>query len=235
MKAEVVRHPGRDPKNNPRFVITNLATLPRRSIKLPRAGRHGEPAQGTASRLEWTDELPPVPGEPVPRAADRGGVAPFQTLHPYAQGTACADAQVSTLRERLLKLAAWAERSVRRIVLHLHHVPVADDLAAHRRGGRPRAGLVPVPPSPVRPSGDVSLRDPCRISHGRIPPLARVLPSISSRRSILCPHQRGSRGHPGPCVSLHVRSRIKRARGTGKRPRRGLRSTPSSSGRRGNR
>ena len=28
MKAEVVRHPGRDPKNNPRFVITNLAARP---------------------------------------------------------------------------------------------------------------------------------------------------------------------------------------------------------------
>src|SRR5206468_12165419 len=29
------------------------------------------------------------------------------------------DAQVTTLRERLLKLAVWVERSVRRIVLHL--------------------------------------------------------------------------------------------------------------------
>ena len=43
----------------------------------------------------------------------------FQTLQAHAHGTACADAQVSTLRERLLKLAAWVERSVRRIVLHL--------------------------------------------------------------------------------------------------------------------
>jgi hypothetical protein len=34
----------------------------------------------------------------------------FQTLQAHAQGTACADAQVSTLRERLLKLAAWVER-----------------------------------------------------------------------------------------------------------------------------
>lgn len=43
----------------------------------------------------------------------------FQTLQAHAQRTACADAQVSTLRERLLKLAVWVERSVRRIVLHL--------------------------------------------------------------------------------------------------------------------
>jgi hypothetical protein len=42
----------------------------------------------------------------------------FQTLRAQAEGTACADAQVSTLRERLIKLAAWVERSVRRIVLH---------------------------------------------------------------------------------------------------------------------
>src|SRR5256885_709093 len=36
-----------------------------------------------------------------------------------AAGTACAEAQVTTLRERLLKLAVWVEGSVRRIVLHL--------------------------------------------------------------------------------------------------------------------
>src|SRR5437016_8969141 len=28
IKAEVVRHPGRDPKNNPRFVVTNLTSAP---------------------------------------------------------------------------------------------------------------------------------------------------------------------------------------------------------------
>jgi hypothetical protein len=37
----------------------------------------------------------------------------------HARGTACTDAQVSTLRERLLKLAAWVQRSARWIVLHL--------------------------------------------------------------------------------------------------------------------
>ena len=43
----------------------------------------------------------------------------FQELQRRAHGTACADAQVTTLRERLIKLAVWVERSVRRIVLHL--------------------------------------------------------------------------------------------------------------------
>jgi len=40
-----------------------------------------------------------------------------------ATGTDCAQAQVSTLRECLLKLGAWVERSVRRIVLHLPQQP----------------------------------------------------------------------------------------------------------------
>jgi hypothetical protein len=43
----------------------------------------------------------------------------YQTLQQHAGGTACARAQGSTLRERLIKLAVWVERSVRRIVLHL--------------------------------------------------------------------------------------------------------------------
>ena len=43
----------------------------------------------------------------------------FQDVQRRVQRTACADAQVLTLRERLIKLAVWVERSVRRIVLHL--------------------------------------------------------------------------------------------------------------------
>jgi len=43
----------------------------------------------------------------------------FQELRRRAAGTVCADAQVTTLRERLIKLAVWIERSARRIVLHL--------------------------------------------------------------------------------------------------------------------
>ena len=43
----------------------------------------------------------------------------FQELRRRAGKTVCADAQVTTLRERLVKLAVWVERSARRIVLHL--------------------------------------------------------------------------------------------------------------------
>lgn len=43
----------------------------------------------------------------------------LQELRRRAQGTGCTTAQVATLRERLLKLAVWVERSVRRLVMHL--------------------------------------------------------------------------------------------------------------------
>src|SRR5947208_1491268 len=43
----------------------------------------------------------------------------FQMLQGCARGTALGSAQVWTLRERLVKIAVWVERSVRRIVLHL--------------------------------------------------------------------------------------------------------------------
>ena len=43
----------------------------------------------------------------------------MQELRLRARHTACAHAQVATLRLRLLKLAAWVEVSVRRVVVHL--------------------------------------------------------------------------------------------------------------------
>jgi len=43
----------------------------------------------------------------------------WQELRLNARRTGCSRAQVSTLRERLLKIGVWIEVSVRRIVLHL--------------------------------------------------------------------------------------------------------------------
>ena len=43
----------------------------------------------------------------------------MQELRLRAAGTSLARAQVTTLRERLFKLGAWLERSVRRVVIHL--------------------------------------------------------------------------------------------------------------------
>jgi hypothetical protein len=43
----------------------------------------------------------------------------YQELRLRAARTAFRSAQVNTLREHLMKLGAWVESSVRRIVLHL--------------------------------------------------------------------------------------------------------------------
>jgi Transposase DDE domain group 1 len=121
MKAEVVRHPGRAPKNNPRFVVTNLADPPERVYQLYCArgdmeNRLKELHHGLAMDRTSCERFTANQFRVLLTAT---AYVLFQTLQAHAQGTACADAQVSTLRERLLKLAVWVERSVRRIVLHL--------------------------------------------------------------------------------------------------------------------
>jgi hypothetical protein len=122
IKAEVVRHPGRDPKNNPRFVVTNLTGAPRTIYEQIYCGRgdmenrlkelhHGLEMDRTSCSRFLANQFRVL----LTLAAD----ILFQELPRRARGTACADAQVTTLRERLIKLAVWVERSVRRIVLHL--------------------------------------------------------------------------------------------------------------------
>lgn len=120
-KAEVVCLAGREPRDNLRFVVTNLSCSPRRVYELYRQRGDCE------NRIkELHDGL----------ALDRTSCSRFganqlrvvlvtaayvlmQELRRHTHGTACADAQVWTLRERLFKLAAWIEVSVRRVVVHL--------------------------------------------------------------------------------------------------------------------
>jgi hypothetical protein len=121
IKAEVVRHPGRDPKNNPRFVVTNLAGPPEDVYQFY-CGRgdvenrlkelhHGLELDRTSCHRFLPNQFRVL--------LTLAAYVLFQDLRRRAAGTACADAQVTTLRERVLKLAVWVERSARRIVLHL--------------------------------------------------------------------------------------------------------------------
>jgi hypothetical protein len=121
IKAEVVRHPGRDPKNNPRFVVTNLPHQPETvyAIYCQRGDvenrlkelHHGLELDRTSCSRFWANQLRVL--------LTLAAYLLLQELRRRAAGGACADAQVSTLRDRLIKLAARVERSVRRIVLHL--------------------------------------------------------------------------------------------------------------------
>jgi hypothetical protein len=121
IKAEVVRLPGRDPRCNPRFVVTNLREAPatvyalycqRGDMENRLKELHDGLALGRTSCSQfWANQFRVL----LTTAAS----VLLQELRRQAQGTACANAQLSTLRERLLKLAVWVERSVRRLVLHL--------------------------------------------------------------------------------------------------------------------
>ena len=121
IKAEVVRHPGRTPKNNPRFVVTNLSLRPQAVYELYcqrgdvenrlKELHHGLEMDRTSCSTFRANQLRVL--------LSLAAYIFFQEMRRRAAKTACADAQVTTLRERLIKLAVWVERSVRRIVLHL--------------------------------------------------------------------------------------------------------------------
>jgi hypothetical protein len=121
IKAEVVRHPGREPKNNPRFVVTNLPYKPATVYAL--YCQRGD-VENRLKELHHGLEMDRTSCSKLRANQFRVLLALaayilFQELRRRAGKTACADAQVTTLRERLVKLAVWVERSARRIVLHL--------------------------------------------------------------------------------------------------------------------
>jgi hypothetical protein len=122
IKAEVVRLAGRDPRDNARFVITNLRASPRRvyeDIYCQRAEienrikelHHGLEIDRTSCTSFWANQMRVL--------LTAAAYVLIQELRARLAGTDCARAQVSTLRDRLFKLGVWVQRSVRRIVLHL--------------------------------------------------------------------------------------------------------------------
>lgn len=122
IKAEVVRHEGREAKDNARFVITNLKGSSRHLYKKVYCYRgdienrikelhHGM----EIDRTSCTDFL----ANQLRVLLTAAAYVLFQELRLSAGGGEYARAQVSTLRERLLKLGVWVEQSVRRVVLHL--------------------------------------------------------------------------------------------------------------------
>jgi len=122
IKAEVVRHPGREPKMNPRFVVTNLKGSPRRLYEKVYCAR-----AEIENRIKELHHGLEIDRTSCPRfLANQFRVlltavayVLMQELRRRAAGTSLARAQVSTLRERLLKLGARIECSVRRLVVHL--------------------------------------------------------------------------------------------------------------------
>jgi Transposase DDE domain group 1 len=122
IKAEVVRLPGREPRDNPRFVITNLRQTPRWIYEHVYCARgdienrikelhDGLQIGRTSCCRFWANQLRVF--------LTAAAYVLMQELRLRAARTACARTQVSGLRERLLKLGVHVVVSVRRIVLHL--------------------------------------------------------------------------------------------------------------------
>ncbi len=121
VKAEVVRFPDRPVRDNDRYVVTNLTLKPERVYAIYR-GRgdmenrikelhHGLELDRTSCTSFFANQFRVL--------MTAAAYVLMQELRHHAAGTDLAAAQVGTLRERLFKLAAWVDRTVRRIVIHL--------------------------------------------------------------------------------------------------------------------
>jgi hypothetical protein len=120
-KAEMVDYPGRDPRPNLRFVVTNMKRTPKGVYtwycqRGDAENRIRELKEGLAmDRTSCSSFRANQFRVQLTVAA----YVLFQELGYQARHTKYRDAQVTRLREKLLKLPAWVEETVRRVVVHL--------------------------------------------------------------------------------------------------------------------
>lgn len=130
IKAEIVRLGERAPKDNPRFVVTNLRSAPETVYQRYRQRgdvknrikelHHGLEIDRTSCTQFWANQFRVL--------LTAAAYVLLQEIRRAAARTASARAQVATLRDRLLKIGARVVASVRRIVLHMPDTfPYADD------------------------------------------------------------------------------------------------------------
>ncbi len=121
-KAEVVRAEGKKPKDNPRFVVTNMKQSPRwlyEEVYCQRGDlenrikelHYGMEIGRTSCTDFWANQFRVL--------LTAAAYILMQELRLRLARTNSARAQVSTLRERFLKIGVQVVTSVRRIVLHL--------------------------------------------------------------------------------------------------------------------
>lgn len=120
VKAEVTHIDGREPRENPRFVVTNIPQAPEKVYDFYR-GR-GE-IENRIKELLYGLEIDRTSctrflANQFRVLQSATAYVLFQELRLRARRTALGRAQVRTLREKLLKIGAWVEESVRRIVIH---------------------------------------------------------------------------------------------------------------------
>ena len=121
-KAEVLRHGTRQPKDNPRFVVTNIARVPKNiyeKIYCPRANIENRIKELKCDLHIDRTSCTSMFANQLRALLTAAAYVLLQELRIQAQDTSCANAQVSTLQLRLLKIGVWIKRTVRRVVMHL--------------------------------------------------------------------------------------------------------------------
>lgn len=121
LKAEVVRAPGKAPRDNPRFLITNLKQSPqwiyehvycqRGEIENRIKELHDLHIDRTSCHRFWANQFRVL--------LTAAAYVLLQEVRLHARPTDCARAQVWMLRQRLLKVGAHVVASVRRVLVHL--------------------------------------------------------------------------------------------------------------------
>jgi hypothetical protein len=133
-KAEVVRYPDREARDNPRFVITNMKQQPQwiyEKVYCQRGNienrikelHHGMQIDRTSCTSFWANQFRVL--------MTAAAYVLMQELRLRLARTEYARAQVSTLREHLLKIGVQVVVSVRRIVLHFPQA-FPDQASLHR-------------------------------------------------------------------------------------------------------
>lgn len=121
-KSEVVRHPGREPKDNPRFVVTNLRSTPIHIYEKIYCYRgdienrikellYGLSIDRTSCYRFMSNQFRVL--------MTAAAYVLLQELRLNAVGTPLEKAQVTTLREKLIKQAVWLKKTARRYTIHL--------------------------------------------------------------------------------------------------------------------
>jgi len=121
IKAEVVAHPGREPRDNPRFVITNLRHRPATVYADIYCGRgdsenrikelhHALGFGRTSCTRFWANQLRVL--------LSAAAYALLQHLQISADQTPLRGAQVPRLRQALITIGVWIVRQGRRLIWH---------------------------------------------------------------------------------------------------------------------
>jgi len=121
VKAEVTRYEGREPRDNPRFVVTNMRLSPKTVYRLycGRGDCENRIKEMKIDLQSGRTSCTSFFANQLRLTMTAMAFVLIQELRADATGTSWARATVATIRSGLLKIGATVSESTRRIVLHL--------------------------------------------------------------------------------------------------------------------